>query len=209
MLQTFKTSKLPWRQTSRLNHEGIDSTLHPVNLINRNILLDIFKEKTIFAEYNYKQLFINIKNLTAMEHNVKNPPVIIETDFKVEPRKVWEAITVPEKMKAWYFDVQNFELNVGNEFYFYEPDGTKYLHACKIIEIVPNRKLVYLWRFPELSKGTSVLTWNIQPQGDGTRLTLTHEGIDSFSDGGENFSITNFEEGWSEILKTSLKEFLS
>mgnify|MGYP002128532878 CR=1 FL=1 len=41
-----------------------------------------------------------------------------------------------------------------------------------------------------------------------TKLNLTHTGIGSFPSTNPDFAITNFEEGWNYLIKTSLKEFL-
>ena len=39
--------------------------------------------------------------------------ITIEAVFDTTKEKVWEAITQPEIMKIWYFDIANFNLNVG------------------------------------------------------------------------------------------------
>ncbi|MCX2679588.1 SRPBCC domain-containing protein [Galbibacter sp. EGI 63066] len=139
---------------------------------------------------------------------MKDQTIIVETTVDADVKTVWSALTNPEKMKAWYFVVNNFELKHGNEFYFYEPGGTNFKHVCKILEIIPEERLRHTWSYPELSKGISVLNWQLRPHGKKTKLKLKHSGIENLADGGSDFSRENFIAGWEEILKKNLKDFL-
>ena len=58
------------------------------------------------------------------------------------------------------------------------------------------------------SSGTSVLTWNIDEIDGKTKVTLTHEGVESFADAGPNFTIANYEMGWNALVKTNLRNYL-
>lgn len=139
-----------------------------------------------------------------------NYPITFETHYAAAPERVWQAITDKELMKQWYFDIPDFELKVNATFNFYEPGNErKFHHRCVIKEIVPNRKFQHTWTYPELSKGSSLLTWELIPDGNGTLVKLTHSGIESFADGGKDFAQENYEAGWNEILGKLLKEFLN
>lgn len=46
--------------------------------------------------------------------------VKVEAVFNTTKSQVWEALTNTEIMKVWYFDIANFNLNIGNKFSFYE-----------------------------------------------------------------------------------------
>ena len=138
-----------------------------------------------------------------------NEPIKIQECFHVSAEKIWQAITDKEQMKQWYFDIPDFELKVDSTFNFYEPDGAKkYHHRCTIKEILPNRKLQHTWTHPSHSKGESMLTWEIFPIGRFTLVTLTHLGVENFSDGGSDFSRENYEGGWNELIGKLLKAFL-
>ncbi|HCT30562.1 MAG TPA: SRPBCC domain-containing protein [Bacteroidales bacterium] len=138
-----------------------------------------------------------------------NNPITFETHYAASPEKVWKAITDKEQMKQWYFDIPDFELKENATFNFYEPGNEKkFHHLCVIKEIVPNHKFQHTWTYPELSKGSSLLTWELIPDGKGTLVKLTHTGIESFADGGKDFSQENYEAGWNEILGKMLREFL-
>jgi uncharacterized protein YndB with AHSA1/START domain len=135
--------------------------------------------------------------------------ITIEEKYDVNAEVIWNALTNLEQIKKWHFDFKNYNLEVGNIFTFYEPNGNKFLHECEILEIIPNKVFKHSWSYPQLSKGNSIVTWTIIEQENGTRLILTHEHLNSFEDGGKDFAVENFQAGWTEILGKSLKEFVT
>lgn len=129
--------------------------------------------------------------------------------FDATPGKVWEAIANPSVMKTWYFDMDNFSPEVGNEFSFYEGEEKLFFHQGTILKSEPNKILQHTWTHPEQSKGSSVVTWEIEGQANGkTTVTLSHEGVASFADGGEKFAPANYQMGWDAIVKTNLRNHL-
>jgi uncharacterized protein YndB with AHSA1/START domain len=136
-------------------------------------------------------------------------PVVKEVTIDAPVAKVWEAITDRNKMKEWYFDMDEFKPEVGFEFRFYGDDkeGNKneYLHICVIKEVIPGKKLVHTWRYDGYP-GVSYVTWELFPEGRSTKVVLTHTGLETFQ--APEFSRSNFEAGWNYIVSTSLKEYL-
>jgi hypothetical protein len=51
------------------------------------------------------------------------------------------------------------------------------------------------------------VTFELFAKGNQTRLKLTHEGLESFPKI-PAFARTNFMEGWTQIIGSSLKEFV-
>jgi uncharacterized protein YndB with AHSA1/START domain len=134
--------------------------------------------------------------------------VIIERTFDAPVSKVWKAITDNAELKHWYFDIEDFQPKVGFEFHFYGGSEEKrYLHLCKVTEVIPERKLSYSWRY-ENYPGNSHLSFELFPEGDQTRLKLTHEGLDSFPKDSKDFAIESFIAGWTHIIGTSLRDYL-
>lgn len=135
-------------------------------------------------------------------------PVEIVEIFDVSIDKVWNALTTKVAFDKWYFDIEKFNLEVGFEFEFY---GGSYLHHCKIVEINPINKLAYTWKYP-VYEGNSVVSFTLEELTDEivpqTKLTLIHEGIETFPPEDMNFSRESFEAGWSEIIRISLKNYL-
>lgn len=140
---------------------------------------------------------------------MNNHPLEIERLFDAPVSKVWDALTLNEQMKKWYFQIQEFKPEVGFEFGFIGKTevGIEYLHLCKITEVLPLKKLVYSWRYDGLP-GISFVSFELFEEDKKTRLRLTHSGIESFASGGRDFSKENFSGGWTYILDKSLKDYL-
>ncbi len=138
----------------------------------------------------------------------KTKPVIVERTFHVSADQVWQAITDNRKMKQWYFDMPAFKPEPGFEFQFYgSKDDKKYLHLCKVIELIPVRKLKHSWAYKDYP-GNSQVSFELFPEGKQTKLRLTHEGLETFPRHNSDFSVENFTKGWNAILGISLKSFL-
>lgn len=138
-----------------------------------------------------------------------NTPIIIQYKINAPIDKVWKALTDKNEMKSWYFDIQDFEPEVGKVFNFYEPGGeNKYHHQCQILEIIPGRLLKHSWSYPDFSPLKTIVTWELSPEDHSVQLKLTHEGIENFKDLGENFSRESFTGGWNSIIGDSLKTYL-
>ncbi len=74
--------------------------------------------------------------------------VIKEKTFNAPIEKVWKALTDKNQMKEWYFDIPDFKPEVGFEFQFLAGHtDKKWLHLCKITEIIEGRKIAYSWRY--------------------------------------------------------------
>lgn len=135
--------------------------------------------------------------------------VKVEAVFDATKSQVWEALTNTEIMKVWYFDISNFKLAVGSEFSFYEGDKKEYLHEGEILKAEQNAVLQHTWKHPQQSKGSSIVTWEIEETGDNkVKVTLSHEGLENFADAGPNFAPANYEMGWNAIVKTNLRNYL-
>ena len=133
--------------------------------------------------------------------------VVIERTFDAPVERVWKAMTDVEQMREWYFDLKQFRAEIGFEFEFVvEHEGNRYHHICRITEVIPHKKLTYTWRY-QGHEGDSLVTFELSPAGDKTRLKLTHTGLDSFPKT-PAFARKNFEQGWTEIIGSSLKEFV-
>jgi uncharacterized protein YndB with AHSA1/START domain len=139
--------------------------------------------------------------------NQMTGPVVIERTFNAPIARVWKALTDVEEMRRWYFELKEFKPEVGFEFEFVvEHDGMKYHHLCKITEVISPKKLAHTWRYKG-HEGDSLVTIELFAKGDQTRLKLTHEGLDTFPKG-PSFARENFLQGWTQIIGTSLKEFV-
>lgn len=134
-------------------------------------------------------------------------PVIIERVYNAPIEMVWQAITDKERMKQWYFDIADFKPEEGCEFSFIGTDGdcVEYVHLCTVKEVIPNKKLVYSWRYQGYD-GDSLVTFELFDEDGKTRLKLTHTGLNTFP-AQKAFNRENFLMGWTQIIGTSLKDY--
>jgi uncharacterized protein YndB with AHSA1/START domain len=133
--------------------------------------------------------------------------LVIERTFNASVARVWKALTDVNEMRIWYFDLKEFKPEVGFEFAFVvEHEGNRYDHRCKVTEVIPQKKIAYTWRY-EGHEGSSLVTIELSPERDKTRLKLTHEGLETFPKT-PAFARENFEKGWTAIIGSELKKFV-
>lgn len=138
---------------------------------------------------------------------MQSEPLVVERVFEASVATVWNAITNERAIKQWFFEFEEFQPEVGSEFRFSATDkGITYLHHCKVTEVVPEKKLAYSWRYDGY-EGDSLVTFELFPMGDKTRLKLTHAGLETFPKI-PSFAKENFEKGWTSLIGESLKNFV-
>lgn len=139
---------------------------------------------------------------------MKHEPFVLERSFHAPADQLWQALTDKDKMKEWYFDLDEFKAEPGFEFQFSAgTDDKKYLHICKVTVVIPGKKLAYSWKYKDYP-GESLLSFELFAEGDFTRLKLTHSGLESFPQDNPDFARKSFEGGWDDIVNTSLKNYI-
>jgi hypothetical protein len=73
--------------------------------------------------------------------------------------------------------------------------------------VVQNKKLTYSWCYPAYD-GVSYVTFELLPEGDKTRLKLTHTGLETFPNDVPELKKENFELGWNSLIGDSLKKYV-
>lgn len=121
--------------------------------------------------------------------------------------EVFAACTRPELLARWLgpngyeaFEVEA-DLRVGGRFAFRMRNEAGVLGAQGIYqEILPGKRLVLSWQWIEGTEENpadshiSQLTIDLAPDGDGTMLTLTHEGLP------DQEQADSHTQGWSQAL---------
>ena len=136
-------------------------------------------------------------------------PIVIEQSFQTSVHSVWEAITDAEQMRQWFFpQIERFVPEVGFETQFnVNAEGRDFLHVWKVTEVVPQRRLVYQWRYDGYP-GDSMVVWDLSSIDRQALLKFTHEGHETIG-GDPMFTRENCEAGWNFLIKQSLVDFLS
>ncbi|WP_210465787.1 SRPBCC family protein [Rufibacter roseolus] len=139
---------------------------------------------------------------------MESTPILVESTVNAPSETVWQALTHKEQMKEWYFDLAEFRPEVGFEFQFSGgPEDRSYLHLCQITEVEQGRKIGYSWHYDGYP-GNTLVTFELFPQGDKTKVRLTHTGLETFPSSNPDFARTNFEAGWNEIIGQLLPAYL-
>lgn len=140
---------------------------------------------------------------------METTPIIVEQIINAPVKRVWKALTDNDILKKWHFDIPGFRALPGFSFQFYEEgENRQYLHVCRILNAVENKQLSYSWRFNGYP-GNSVVTFDLEEMQNGkTKVILTHEGVDTFSEdcSDPNMSPDVFEVGWIDKIKNLLKK---
>lgn len=134
-------------------------------------------------------------------------PVVVERVLDAPVPLVWKALTDKEGFKEWYFDLAEFKAEVGFEFEFDAgEEGKTFLHHCRITSVIPEKELAYTWRYDGY-EGESLVTFTLVPEGEKTRLRVTHAGLETFPPI-KDFARGNFLMGWTEIVGRGLREYV-
>lgn len=128
--------------------------------------------------------------------------------FAASPEHVWAACTRPELLLQWFAPAPfrdravEADVRIGGRFFF-RMTGAPGTFAAEGVyrEIVAPRRLVLTWTWTEGPPDqapdgvTSLVAFEIAPDGGGARLTLTHERL------ADQASADSHEKGWTEALE--------
>ncbi len=138
-----------------------------------------------------------------------NTQVIIEQTLNATAEQVWQAISDKDKMRQWYFNLDDFKPEVGFQFSFkgQGSKGENYVHLCKVTEVIPHKKLQYSWQYENI-EGKSLVSFELYQQGNQTLLRLKHDGLNTFPQNSDDFKAESFNMGWTELITNLLVGFL-
>jgi uncharacterized protein YndB with AHSA1/START domain len=109
----------------------------------------------------------------------------LEWHYPYSAAEVWECLTTPALIAEWLMD-NDFKPLAGHTFQFRAKPmrGWSGIVDCRVLEVVPNKKLSYTWESgpkPGEIKFRTVVTWHLVPENGGTLLRLEHTGFKGFS----------------------------
>jgi uncharacterized protein YndB with AHSA1/START domain len=88
--------------------------------------------------------------------------------------KVWAALTVPERIADWLANVTiEPDLRVGARFAL-RFKLNDYQMSGEIVALDPPRLIAWTWPDPENPSAASAVRFELEPDGDGCKLTLTN-----------------------------------
>lgn len=130
--------------------------------------------------------------------------------YEHTPQQVWEYLTQSELIALWLMP-NNFKAEIGHEFQFrtnpipsLDLNGIFY---CKVIELIPYKKLAYSWSGgpnDEITTLNTIVEWTLEKHKNGTLLTLKHSGFTQ-----ESFTILNaMTDGWLKNIEKMLTQLI-
>lgn len=91
----------------------------------------------------------------------------IERRLAHRPEKVWRALTEPAHLTQWFPSDMEMDLRAGGKISFVFRDDEGPAMDGAITELDPPRVFAYTW-------DDELLRWELQPDGEGCQLILTH-----------------------------------
>lgn len=122
-------------------------------------------------------------NIIELEHHYAHPPSV-----------VWKALTTPELHALWWAEGDVRPI-VGHKF---DLDMGRWgKQPCEVLAVEPERLLRYLFAAGTLD---TIITWELTPEGTGTRLGLRHEGFNLDTPVGRQ-ALEGMRSGWPTVLQ--------
>jgi uncharacterized protein YndB with AHSA1/START domain len=127
-----------------------------------------------------------------------------EVTYPHPPAKVWRVLTTREHLASWLMP-NDFEPRVGHCFQFRAKPvgGWDGIVNSEVLELVPERKLVLTWTSNVIDTTVSFL---LEPEGSGTRLTLLHTGFKGMKGVMTSFILGM---GWKGMVKKGIPDLVT
>lgn len=143
-------------------------------------------------------------SIVPTSHITPDNDAVVAEIFIAAPReRIFQALTDPDQAVRWWGQNDKYHLT---QFQMDVRVGGKW--SCsgsslnmgnitvegEFLEVDPPRRLVYTWISSWMPVSTKVV-WELEAQGTGTMLTLTHTGFAGDANQAKGHSI-----GWSQVL---------
>jgi uncharacterized protein YndB with AHSA1/START domain len=119
-----------------------------------------------------------------------------EVFIEAQPETVWQFLVEPEKIARWKGVDVKFEARVGAPYRtVVVPENVA---VGELVELDPPHRLVYTWGWegnPDVPPGSTTVEYELIPEGDGTRVRLTHRDLPNQE------SVDSHAHGWDHYLE--------
>jgi len=138
-----------------------------------------------------------------------NKSIVVLQEFHVPPPLLWKYLTQVEHMQQWFFqELNSFEAVRGFKTSFaFQYNNKIFTHQWEVKDVLLQEKLYLGWKYKEYP-GNSEAIFDISSSPKGSILKLTANILSSFP-AMEEFSRESMQSGWTDLIQTRLKRYVS
>ena len=139
----------------------------------------------------------------------RNKSIVVLQEFHVPPPLLWKYLTQVEHMQQWFFqELKLFEAVRGFKTSFaFQYNNKIFTHQWEVKDVLLQEKLCLGWKYKEYP-GDSEAIFDISSSPKGSILKLTANILSSFP-AMEEFSRESMQSGWTDLIQTRLKRYVS
>lgn len=116
------------------------------------------------------------------------------------PEAVWRALADATVLEQWLMPSIGFEARAGTSFLFTIPTEPPAEVACEVLTATPHEAMSWSWMdLRDPAPPRWIVTWQLRPQGHGTRLLHTTTGFD-ITVKRQRMQRNSIERGWRQLL---------
>lgn len=104
--------------------------------------------------------------------------IVLEQAINAPPSTVYRYLTEGEKWKLWQGVDASLDARPGGIFALVMGNGMS--ARGQFVELVPDKRVVFTWGWidqPGIPPGSTTVEVVLHPEGEGTRLVLTHRSV--------------------------------
>ena len=138
-----------------------------------------------------------------------NKSIVVLQEFYVPPPLLWKYLTQVEHMQQWFFqELKSFEAVRGFKTSFaFQYNNKIFTHQWEVKDVLLQERLCLGWKYKEYP-GDSEVIFEISSSPKGSILKLTATILFSFP-AMEEFSRESMQTGWTDLIQTRLKVYVS
>jgi uncharacterized protein YndB with AHSA1/START domain len=137
--------------------------------------------------------------------------IVADVYIAAPPERVFKALTDQGELVRWFTDantpVHHWEIDarLGGRYRHVTDEGTAAVNNVRafechgeILEFNPPRLLFYTWiaNWHAAKSRITVVRWDLMPEGGGTRVRVTHSGLEN-----EDIALKDYSGGWPGVLR--------
>jgi uncharacterized protein YndB with AHSA1/START domain len=136
------------------------------------------------------------------KNRMSNSTINKSAFFAASRETVWSYLTDKDKLATWFFQGEA-DLAEGENYSLVEiaEDGSVEKKCWGTVQKMdPPSTLVYTFTFAPLGGSLTTVTWTLEEAHGGTRLSLSHEGIDAAAGEAAMGMLMALDAGWDKHI---------